>query len=77
MNFVRYLGGEFVKRKRRDEANNTALNSCCYGYKIRISQWFTVGKTIYTTTDCLQRTVITHDIKGAGMDARLQRLRCA
>jgi hypothetical protein len=77
VNFVGYLGGEFVKRKRRDEANYTTLNPCCYGYKIRISQWFTVGKAIYTTADCLQRTVITHVIKGDGMDARLQRLRCA
>jgi hypothetical protein len=77
VNLVGYLCRDFMKRKRRDQTNNTTLNSCCDGYQIRVSQWFAVGKTIYTATDCIQRTVITHSIKRAGMDARLERLRCA
>jgi hypothetical protein len=35
-----YLCREFVKRKRRDQADYTTPDSCCYGYQIGVSQWF-------------------------------------
>jgi hypothetical protein len=31
-----------MKRKRRDQADNTILNSGCDGYQIGVSHWFTV-----------------------------------
>jgi hypothetical protein len=31
-----------MKRKRRDQADNTILNSGCDGYQIGVSHWFIV-----------------------------------
>jgi hypothetical protein len=77
VDLVGYLGGNFVKRQRRDQADDAAANSGRYGHQIGISQWFAAGKTIHTTADYFQRSVITHSIKRTRMDARTQRLSCA
>jgi len=42
----------FLKRRRRDQADNTTLNSGCYGDQIGVSQWFAVGKTIQGLHKC-------------------------
>ena len=74
MDLMGYLRGNFVKRKRRDQADDAAVNSGRYGDQVGISEWFAVGKTIYTTTDHRQRSDIAHGVKCARMDARPQRL---
>jgi hypothetical protein len=77
MDLMGYLCGDFVKRKGRDQTDDTALDSSRYGDQIRVSQWFAARKPKYTAADHLKRSDITHGIKSARVDASTQRLSCA
>jgi hypothetical protein len=72
-----YLRGNLVKRKYRDQADHATRGSCRYSNQIGISQWLEARKAEHTPADHLKRSDITHGIKRARMDARLQRLCCA
>jgi hypothetical protein len=76
MDLMGYLCGDFVKRKGRDQTDDTALDSSRYSDQIRISQWFASRKPKYTAADHLKCSDITHGIKSARMDASTQRLSC-